>query len=259
MKHITSRDNPLFKQLKALAGSTQQRRKAGHSLLDGIHLAQAYLSAGGNPVQCVVSERHAARPDVDAILARVQQAAVIVLSDPLFAQLSTIVNGIDLMLVIDTPNGHLPATVNEDCIILDAIQDSGNVGSILRSAAAAGVRHAFLTTGCAFAWSPKTLRASMGAHFGLNIVEHCTVEQLTQRLAVPVYGTSSHAADTLYDLPLAGPSGWIMGNEGSGVSEAWAALITRSIRIPQPGGQESLNVAAAAAVCLFEMVRQRGA
>ncbi|TMS58788.1 RNA methyltransferase [Imbroritus primus] len=257
MKHITSRDNPLFKQFKALAGSTQQRRKAGHSLLDGVHLAQAYLAAGKVPVWCVVSERHATRADVDAVLAQVPAQAVVVLSDALFGQLSTVVNGIDLLLVIDTPGGHLPARIDTDCVILDAIQDTGNVGSILRSAAAAGIRHAFLGTGCAFAWSPKTLRAAMGAHFNLNIVEHCTPEQLVQRLAVPVYGTSSHAQGTLYELPLQAPSAWLMGNEGSGVTEAWQPLMTQAVRIPQPGGQESLNVAAAAAVCLFEMVRQR--
>lgn len=257
MKHITSRDNPLFKQLKALAGSTQQRRKTGQSLLDGVHLADAYLAAGLTPLWCVVSERHAGMAEVDAILARLSGERVIVLADALFGQLSTVVNGIELVFVIETPVNALPAQIEEDCIILDAIQDNGNVGSILRSAAAAGIRLAILGNGCAFAWSPKTLRAAMGAHFNLRIVEHCAPEQIASRLVVPVYGTSSHAEHTLYDLPLRQPAAWVMGNEGSGVTEPWQALITRSVRIPQPGGQESLNVAAAAAVCLFEMVRQR--
>jgi TrmH family RNA methyltransferase len=259
VKHITSRDNPLFKQVKALASSTQQRRKASQSLLDGLHLAQAYLAAGKMPVWCVVSERHATLPEVDAVLARLPSQLVIVLADTLFGQLSTVVNGIDLLFVIETPTDTLPLTIDSDCVILDAIQDSGNVGSILRSAAAAGIRYAFLSKGCAFAWSPKTLRAAMGAHFNLTIVEHCTPEQVAGRLAVPVYGTSSHATHTLYELPLKQPAAWLMGNEGSGVTEAWQGLMTQAVRIPQPGGQESLNVAAAAAVCMFEMVRQRHA
>ncbi|KAA0179822.1 RNA methyltransferase [Cupriavidus cauae] len=257
MKHVSSRDNALFKHLKALTGSTHQRRKAGQSVLDGVHLADAYLAALGQPVSCVVSERHLDHPEVAALLARIDEQRVVVLADALFAQITGVVNGIDLMLVIDTPAGHLPARIDTDCIVLDGVQDAGNVGSILRSAAAAGIQHAFLGTGCAFAWSTKTLRAAMGANFHLNIVEHCTVEMLAPRLAVPLLATSSHADAALFDTDLRGPVGWVVGNEGAGVSAQWMALVQRTVGIPQPGGLESLNVAAATAVCLFEAVRQR--
>ncbi|MBY4897981.1 RNA methyltransferase [Cupriavidus sp. AU9028] len=257
MKHVTSRDNALFKHLKALTGSTHQRRKAGQSVLDGVHLAEAYLSAMGQPASCVVSERHYDHAEVAALLARVDSDRVVVLADALFTQISGVVNGIDLMLVIDTPAGHLPSSIDSDCVILDGVQDAGNVGSILRSAAAAGIQHAFLATGCAFAWSTKTLRAGMGANFHLNIVEHCTVDMLAPRLAVPLLATSSHADATLFDTDLRGPVGWVVGNEGAGVGPEWMALVSRTVGIPQPGGLESLNVAAATAVCLFEAVRQR--
>ncbi len=256
MKHITSRDNAVFKHLKALSGSTQQRRRAGQSVLDGIHLVAAYLDAGRTPAQCLVSERHLAHPEVAPLLARVDPQHVILLADSLFAQLTTVVNGIDLMALIDTPEGHLPHRIEHDCVILDGIQDAGNVGSILRCAAAAGVRDVFLTTGCAFAWSAKTLRAAMGAHFHLNIVEHCTFESMHARLHVPLLATSSHARHAVFDVPLGEPVGWVFGNEGAGVSEQWLS-VTTPISIPQPGGMESLNVAAAAAICLFEAVRQR--
>lgn len=257
MKHVSSRDNALFKHLKALVTSTHQRRKAGQSVLDGVHLADAYLGAMGQPVNCVVSERHLDHPEVAPLLRRVDSDHVVVLADALFGQITSVVNGIDLMFVIDTPAGHLPSHIDTDCIILDGVQDAGNVGSILRSAAAAGIRHAFLGTGCAFAWSTKTLRAGMGANFHLNIVEHCTLEMLAPRLAVPLLATSSHADADVYDTDLRGAVGWVVGNEGSGVSPAWMERVSRTVGIPQPGGMESLNVAAAAAVCLFEAVRQR--
>lgn len=257
MKHVTSRDNALFKHLKALATSTHQRRKAGQSLLDGVHLAQAYVAALGQPVSCVVSERHYQHAEVAPLLAQIDSQRVVVLADALFVQVSGVANGIDLMLVIETPAGHLPSRIEEDCIILDGLQDAGNVGSILRSAAAAGIRHAFLGTGCAFAWSIKTLRAGMGANFHLNIVEHCTIDMLAPRLAVPVLATSSHADAAVFDTDLREPVAWIVGNEGAGVSAAWMERVARTVGIPQPGGLESLNVAAATAICLFEAVRQR--
>jgi TrmH family RNA methyltransferase len=259
MKHITSRDNAVFKHLKALAGSTQHRRRAGQSVLDGVHLVASYLDAGHTPAQCLVSERHVAHPEVAPLLDRIDPQTIILLADNLFAQLTTVVNGIDLMALVDTPEGHLPHTIEADCVILDGIQDAGNVGSILRCAAAAGVRDVFMTAGCAFAWSAKTLRAAMGAHFHLNIVEHCTFESVQARLQVPLLATSSHAKQAVFDVPLDTPVGWVFGNEGAGVSDEWLAVVTTPVVIPQPGGMESLNVAAAAAICLFEAVRQRRA
>ncbi|GJG95535.1 RNA methyltransferase [Cupriavidus pauculus] len=259
MKHVTSRDNALFKHLKALVGSTHQRRKAGQSVLDGVHLAQAYIAALGQPVSCVIGERHYDHTEIRPLLDQVEPERVVVLADSLFSQISNVANGIDLLFVIDTPAGHLPSRIETDCVILDGVQDAGNVGSILRSAAAAGIPHAFLITGCAFAWSVKTLRAGMGANFHLNIVEHCTLEMLESRLAVPLLATSSHADAAVFDTDLRQPIGWVVGNEGAGVSPDWMARVSRTVGIPQPGGLESLNVAAATAVCLFEAVRQRRA
>ena len=141
--------------------------------------------------------------------------------------------------------------------MLDGVQDAGNAGSMLRSAAAAGIQHAFCMPGTANAWSAKVLRAAMGAHFEIDIVEWVAPAELIARLAVPIAITDSHGSASIYQADLRGPCAWVFGNEGAGVSAPWRAAATFRLTIPQPGRIESLNVAAAAAVCVFEQSRQR--
>lgn len=257
MKHLTSRDNPLYKRLKALSGSVQQQRKSGVMLLEGAHLALAFLEQGALPEHCIVSESALAHAEIHAIVAKIETQRVVVLPDALFGQISTVVNGVGILLLGAVPQPTVPERITGDCLILDGVQDAGNVGSILRSAAAANIRQVFCVTGTAFAWSPKVLRAGMGAHFLLDISEGMAAETLLQQLAIPVVITDSHGAAAVFDADLRGPMAWVFGNEGAGVSAIWRAAAAQRITIPQPGGGESLNVAAAAAVCLFEQVRQR--
>ncbi|MDT4860481.1 23S rRNA (guanosine-2'-O-)-methyltransferase RlmB [compost metagenome] len=134
-------------------------------------------------------------------------------------------------------------------VVLDRLQDAGNVGSILRSAAAMGFAQVLALKGTAALWSPKVLRAGMGAHFGLHLVEGLSVDDLAG-LSVPLLVTSSHQGDFLHQARLSWPCAWVLGHEGQGVSPALEALATQKVRIAQPGGEESLNVAAAAAICL---------
>ena len=257
MKTISSRDNPLFKRLKALAGSTQQQRRDAQALLEGPHLLGAYLDAIGQPAQCFVTSDALRNDEIAALIARIDAARVVVLDAALFAQASSVVNGVGLLALADAPSPALPERIDGGCVVLDGVQDAGNVGSILRSAAAAGVTDVFCTPGTAFAWSAKVLRAGMGAHFLLRIVEQAAPDALLARLAVPVALTDVHGARPLYDADLARPLAWVFGNEGAGVSAVWRAAPHEAVTIPQPGGMESLNVAAAAAVCLFEQCRQR--
>ncbi|RKP52700.1 TrmH family RNA methyltransferase [Trinickia fusca] len=259
MKAITSRDNPFYKRLKALAGSTHQQKKSGHALLEGFHLTSAYLDVAGQPETCVVTDGALEHDEAQAIVARVDPACIVTLPDALFGQLSNVMNGVGLLFVVPRLVAPMPARVQTSCVVLDGVQDAGNVGSILRSAAAAGVRHVFCAPGTAYAWSSKVLRSGMGAHFLLEVHEDVEPQTLIERLDVPVAITDSHAAEALYDCDLAGPVAWVFGNEGAGVSEAWRAAVTHRLTIPQPGGMESLNVAAAAAVCLFEQCRQQRA
>ena len=260
MKAITSRDNPLYKRLKALAGSTHQQRRSGHALLEGFHLASAYLDAAGQPETCIVTDGALRHEEAQAIVARIDEHRVVTLPDALFGQLSNVVHGVGILLLVEKIDAPLPQQVSATCVVLDGVQDAGNVGSILRSAAAAGIAHVFCAPGTAYAWSSKVLRSAMGAHFLLQIHEDVEAQSLIERLAVPVAITDSHGAEAIYDCDLSGPLAWVFGNEGAGVSDVWRGAVTHRVTIPQPGGMESLNVAAAAAVCLFEQCRQqRGA
>jgi TrmH family RNA methyltransferase len=139
------------------------------------------------------------------------------------------------------------------------VQDAGNAGSILRSAAAAGIRRVFCAPATVYAWSSKVLRSAMGAHFLLDIHEDVEPLDLIGRFSegVGIAMTDSHGAKALYDCDLSGEIAWVFGNEGAGVSQVWRDHARFKVAIPQPGGMESLNVAAAAAVCLFEQCRQR--
>ena len=257
LKPISSRDNPLYKELKHLATSSQARRRAQRTLLDGVHLCSTYLSQCGLPPLCVVGESARDNPEVSALLDRCAGTQCVVLPDALFHALSQVEHGIDLLFVIDTPQSRPAGKLDRGVVLLDNLQDPGNVGSILRSAAAAGIAAVYCSPGTAFVWSPKVLRAGMGAHFGLEIHEQADLAALIRTAGVPVLATSSHADATLYEADLRQPLAWLFGHEGQGVSADLLAMATQRLAIPHLGEMESLNVAASAAICLFEQVRQK--
>lgn len=258
MKTLTSRDNPFVKQLIALAQSARERRKAGLTVLDGIHLVQAYMDALGAPQALAVAESALARDEVRALLARCPDNIVNVLADPLIAEASALESPAFVMATATTPAARAIAA-DATVLVLEDVQDPGNVGSLLRSAAAAGVTEILLSRTTAFAWSPKVLRAGQGAHFSLNIVEGADVAEFLrgyrgQSLALVPHGDGVR---NLYETNLAIPTALVIGNEGAGLSADALAAATQRVTVPMPGRAESLNAAAAGAVCLFEMVRQR--
>lgn len=259
MKHITSRDNPTLKELKLLASSTQHRRKLGQTVLDGVHLCQAYWQYVGAPLCCIVSEAVLEHPEVAPLLLQCESAHVSCLCLPpaLFQALSQVEHGIDLLFVVNTPAPGLNAPLTESAVALDQLQDPGNLGSILRSAAAAGIKHVMCGAGTASAWSPKVLRAGMGAHFLLNIYESVDLVETLRSTTIPLLATSSHATQTIYQANLAQEVVWLFGHEGQGISNALMTLANTTVTIPQRSSLESMNVAASAAVCFFEQVRQR--
>jgi RNA methyltransferase, TrmH family len=255
---ITSADNPQFKTLRKLAGSGRERRKTGVTLLDGLHLIEAWLAAGHALQKLVASAAGAARPEHARWLAAHPQHRHIVLADTLFAQLVDAEDSPSgLLALVEMPqDGGLPND-HLDTVVLDGVQDPGNVGSILRSAAAAGFRQAVLSADCAQAWSPKVLRAGMGAHFAIRVFEGVDLPGYLVTFKGTVAVTHLAGSTALYDADLDAPLAWVFGSEGQGVRREVLDRATLRVNIPMPGTVESLNVAAAAAVCLFETARRR--
>lgn len=259
MKQITSRENSLYKELKLLATSSQVRRKAGRTLLDGVHLCEAYQQHLGAPELCIVSDAALNDREVSKLLELCESQHIQCISLPanLYQAISQVEHGVGIMFLVNTPSPVLPENISENSVALDGLQDPGNLGSILRSAAAAGIKNVFCSSGTVFAWSPKVMRAGMGAHFLLNIFENIDLEVVLKNASIPVLSTSSHTKTTIYQADLAQPLIWLFGHEGQGVSDSLMALADMTVTIPQQAAIESLNVAASAAICFFEQVRQQ--
>lgn len=259
MQVITSRDNPLYKELRLIATSSHARRKSGRVLLDGIHLCQAYIENVGVPLVCVASESAVNIPEVSVLLVQCKEASArcISLPEPLYKPLTQVENGVGILFLVERPIVETPERLTKSAVLLDQVQDPGNLGSIIRSAAAAGISQVFCSPGTAQAWSPRVLRAGMGAHFLLQIFENADLSELLKSSTVPVVATSPHQQQTIYDINLKQPIAWLFGHEGQGVSESLLSMATNTVAIPHLGEMESLNVAACAAVCLFEQVRQK--
>jgi RNA methyltransferase, TrmH family len=257
VKTVASRDNAAYKALARLASSGSQRKKSGLSVLDGAHLLAAYLDSGRTPQEVMVNRAGAADPQIAGLLERCGAARVTLLSDALFTSLSTVETPTGVIAAVVTPVGG-PITPDATLVLLLAdIQDPGNVGTLLRSAAAAGAGHVLLSDRCAFAWSPKVLRSAMGAHFALNIVEGADLPAFLARYRGASIALDVRAGASLYDLDLVKPSAFLIGNEGAGLPETLLRTAKVRARIPMPGPVESLNAATAGSICLFEAVRQR--
>jgi len=249
MNLITSRDNPLVKDLRRLSQDSTAYRKLGRVWLEGDHLCRAALTRGVMPEHAVFAESLWATAPREWTQAATRNT---VLPDALFAEISSLESPAKMGFVLTAPSTQeiQPRTPT---VVLDRVQDAGNVGSILRSASAFGFTQVLALKGAAALWSPKVLRAGMGAHFGLHLVEGLQGEDL-KALEMPWVATSSHQGPFLHALlseaKLPMPCAWLMGHEGQGVSPVLADQAALHVRIAQPGGEESLNVASAAAICL---------
>ena len=256
MKRIDSRENTSFKALRRLVESSRERKKTGLSLLDGPHLVGVYRDHVGLPEQLVVSAAGLQNQEILGILERTPSTDTVVLGNALFKEISPVMNPAGIVGVVKTPSpGPVPAKL-DTCIMLEDLQDPGNLGSILRSAAAAGIRQVLLSHKSVHAWSPRVLRAGMGAHFMLQVYEQVDLIATADAFAGSVIATRTDAKCSLFASDLTGTVAFLFGNEGAGISEALRRKARAEIAIPMPGNTESLNVAAAVAVCLFERVRQ---
>lgn len=253
---ITAKDNPTIKTAHALLTQSRQRKKLSQTVIEGIHLLDAYLNAQLTPELVIISESGERNTEILHLVKRLSGVKILTVTDGLYKQIRTLGESLPIMAVIDMPALSLDYPVTQDCLIINGIQDNGNLGTLLRTASAVGVKIIICTTGTAQAYSPKTLRASMGANFSLAIYENVSIEKVLDMVEVPLYATSSHTDTIIYQTDLTQPLALIMGHEGQGVDKI---LLSRAhpIALPQPNGQESLNVAIAGSLCMYEMLRQR--
>ncbi len=258
MPHVTSPDNPRLKEAMRLIASSRERRKSGRCVLEGEHLVAAFSARHGAPELVIVAAGAASGASLRAIPGGMKPPDVLIVSEKTWAELTQLPPSTGVLAVVTAPQPVFKRS-SEFCLLLDDIQDPGNMGSILRSAAAAGVAQVFTSAHCVFAWSPKVLRAAQGAHFQLDIFEDTDLLAWVHAYRGVTAATVASGGVSLFDANLGGPVALVVGNEGAGVSAELLAATKLKVTIPMPGGFESLNAAAAAAIALFECVRQRSA
>ena len=258
MLRVTSRHNPRLAEAAGLISSSRDRRKTGRCVLEGEHLIEVYLDRVGAPESLIVVEDRLADPRFRALVARVPERIVIAVPAAIFGEVSTLPAAVGMLAVVTTPAPSLPPPASLH-LLLEDVQDPGNVGAMLRTAAAAGVEQVLLSKHCAFAWAPKVLRAAQGAHFLTTVVEDVDLVAWTRtfRRSGRVFAAVAGGGDDLYATAFPPRVAIVIGNEGAGLSAAVLNEADATLTIPMPGGAESLNAAAAAAVVLFECVRQR--
>ncbi|WP_454690498.1 TrmH family RNA methyltransferase [Achromobacter aloeverae] len=255
MKHIASRDNPLVKDLHRIAAAAG--RRDAPALLDGVHLCQAWLQHQGPPLRALFDASRLDKPALADLAAQLPAECCVSLEPRLLHGLASVESDQGVLFVAEPPRPALPARVAQGCVLLDRVQDPGNVGTLLRTSAAAGIRRVMLSEGCAAAWSPKVLRSAQGAHFALQVHEKVDLASLADRLDVPLAATALERSQSLYDADLPAACAWVFGHEGQGVAPELLVAASLRLRIPHDSAAvESLNVAAAAAICLFEQRRR---
>lgn len=257
---ISSAQNPSIKRIKKLLNSNSYRREEGLAVGEGINIVRSYLDAGNLPTKVVYAESALKNQEISTIVDQIDTAGVteLFIKDSLFESISDIHSSVGVLMVFEVPSGRSMPMIIGDAVILESVQDPGNLGTILRTASAAGVESVYISAGSASAWSPKALRSGMGAQFSLNIHESVDVISLARQATVPVMATDLSGAGSLYDTDLTKPVAWAFGNEGQGITSNLRDVCSQTVLIPQADNSvESLNVATSVAVCLFEQYRQR--
>jgi TrmH family RNA methyltransferase len=254
MSVLRSRDNPRVRRWRALAHDARARRGERRALIEGVHLVEAYLDSGMRPEVLLASASGAAKEEIVSLVRRAAMEPV-TLTDALFRWIADTASPVGLAAEIPLPPVAAIAQARH-AVFLDGVQDAGNVGAILRSAAAFGVDTAVLGRGCADPWSPKVLRAAMGGHFALCIAEVPDLAAALSEFRGTLVCAATSGGMSPDKLDLRGSLGWILGAEGQGVSPAVADRAAARASVPLAAGAESLNVAAAAAILFYERARQ---
>jgi len=253
---VTSEHNPFIKRARRLLESGLERRKAGKILLDGIHLCQSYAERFGlQGATLIASDGGLKKAEIRSLLSRETRAHLIEVPDALLALLSPVDTPAGVLAIVDTPR-VTPKSGKPFWLLLDGIQDPGNLGSILRTAAATGVTQARLSQNCADPWSPKCLRGGMGAQFLLPIEDHANLATAMKDFKGLIIATVPRAGVVLHTLDLTGPLAVLFGGEGVGLPKQLTDKAGAIASIPLANGIESLNVAAAVAMVCYERLRQ---
>ncbi len=258
---ITSASNPLIKRLKKLRSSASARSEGSTCIAEGIHLVDSFLQTGREPQLCAYALSARTNPEVQALLEKMPEANTrrVMVADDLFESIAGVHASVGILILFERPVPAAPTLpINQTSVVLEAVQDPGNLGTVLRTASAVGIRTVFLSPGCASAWSPKALRAGMGAQFSITIHEDVDIDSIVRTAAIPSLATSlTEESASLYSLDLRQPAIWIFGSEGQGVSNQMLKVASKTVTIPQVDSSvESLNIGIAAAVCLYEHYRQ---
>ena len=251
---IRSRDNPRVKRWVKLASDPRIRKSEQRVLIEGPHLVAEALQAHLEPIALIVSESGLKKSEVRELVGAREP---VVLGDRIFGIVADAETpaGIAAELAIPQPR----AAASKPAVFLEGVQDPANVGAILRSAAAFGVGEVVLDQACADPWSPKVLRAGMGGHFRLALRHVIDLLESLPDFHGTTVCTVSSGGTPLKELEFRQRVGWIFGSEGKGVSEPVLGQVKVRATIPMAAGTESLNVAAAAAICLYEEYSRRKA
>lgn len=256
MEYITSLDNPSIKKIREFIRAGAQVRRSGGVWLEGDHLIRAALHRKWLARIWVWNESSMQSLNADALALQGLHGRHLCVPSSLMVKLTSMDSPPQVGAWFDfddQPVVNDGIHTHEDGLILDRIQDPGNAGTILRSAAAFGFRHVWAVKGTVALWSPKVLRAAMGAHFSLVMREGCSVEDI-RGLKRPLTATSSHAGVWLHKAALERPCTWVFGHEGQGISPELGSLAEQWVKIYQPAGEESLNVGVAASICMHSAV-----
>jgi TrmH family RNA methyltransferase len=258
MERITSEHNPLLKLARRLVESPRERRKHNKTVLDGAHLLQAYADRFGlDQVSIIVSDAGLQSAEIRDLLRKRVGGRLLNVPDPLLASLSPVETPTGILAVIDIPRVERKIRAREEFwILLDGIQDPGNIGSIVRTAAASGATRAVMSPTCADAWSPKCLRGGMGAQFVMPIADHADLWKTLETFKGKIYATATRTGSALFDVALGGDCAVLFGGEGAGLNKDLLTQADSTLRIPIANEIESLNVAACVAMVCYERMRQ---
>jgi TrmH family RNA methyltransferase len=255
MKLIESRTNPLFKQLYKWQSSAGRRGEP--VLLDGINLCESWLSAKGQPTHAIFDMQRIDEPGLKQLIEKLNSEVCISMPATLLRSLTSVETDQGVLFVVQPKVNTVPLRLKDSVVMLDRIQDPGNVGAILRTCAAAGIKRVLAATGTASLWSPKVLRSGQGAHFALQLHEQVDLLAIAATLELPMVVTTLDDAHDLFTTKLPAQCAWVFGHEGKGVDEKLLNRADLKVKINHELGPiESLNVTAAVAICLFEQRRQ---